>query len=293
MYRAAFEMLHPAVPATYFAGTIVLAMCGLEPRLVAISLVGALAFSAVTYGVGAALAKLRWQVPLLLLICVINPLYSANGVTLLARVGRFYIYAESVAYGAVMGALLVAVLAWIEGAAHVIGQDEVMVLGHGALPTASLALSMTLRLVPQLLRRATAVRSSLEATTAATESGQLARSSLSQSGRTRVRVLGSLVSWALEDSLERSDSMRARGWGAVSRRTTFRPHRMRRRDVAALVVVAALLACSAFAVWTAVTSWRFYPSMQGGAPLAAYACYAAFCILPTAYVLVEDARWGR
>ena len=285
MYRAAFEVLHPAVPAIYFAGTIVLAMCGLEPRLVAISLVGALAFSAVTIGLPAALAKLRWQVPLLLLICVINPLYSANGITLLAKVGRFYIYAESVAYGAVMGALLVAVLAWIEGAAHVIGQDELMVLGHGALPTASLALSMTLRLVPQLLRRSTAVRTSLTATTAA---GQGAASP----ARARVRVLGSLVSWALEDSLERSDSMRARGWGSGARRTTFRPHRMRRRDVVALAVVVLLLAASTLAVWTAVSSWRFYPRMQGGARLWAYVCYAVLCLLPTVYVLVEGTRWG-
>ena len=287
MYRAAFEMLHPAVPATYFAGTIVLVMCAHNMYLnymAEIGVVGALAFSAVSYGVGAALSKLRWQVPLLLLICVINPLYSANGATLLAKVGRFYIYAESVAYGAVMGALLVAVLAWIEDAAHVIGQDELMVLGHGTLPTASLALSMTLRLVPQLLRRSIAVRTSLTATTAA--GGQ-------DVGRARVRVLGSLVSWALEDSLERSDSMRARGWGSVPRRTTFRPHRMRRRDVVALAVVAVLLACSALAVWAAVTSWRFYPTMQGGAPLVAYVCYAVLCLLPTAYVLVEDARWGR
>lgn len=291
MYRAAFEMLHPAVPATYFAGTIVLAMCGIEPRLVVISLVGALAFSAVTYGVAAAFDKLRWQVPLLLLICVINPLYSANGVTLLAKVWRFYIYAESVAYGAVMGALLVAVLAWIEGAAHVIGQDELMVLGHGALPTASLALSMTLRLVPQLLRRSTSVRTSLTATTAAAASG--GPDNGDGPGRARVRVLGSLVSWALEDSLERSDSMRARGWGSGRRRTTFRPHRFRRRDAVALAVVAALLLASAFAVWVAVSSWRFYPTMRGSAPLAAYVCYAALCLAPTAYVLFEDARWGR
>ena len=286
MYRAAFEMLHPVVPAAYFAGTIVLAMCGLEPRLVAISLLGALAFSAVTIGVGEALAKLRWQVPLLLLICVINPLYSANGVTLLARVGRFYIYAESVAYGAVMGALLIAVLMWIEGAAHVIGQDELMVLGHGTLPVASLALSMTLRLVPQLLRRSTAVRTSLTATTAA-------GTGASSPGRARVRVLGSLVSWALEDSLERSDSMRARGWGSGARRTTFRPHRFRARDAAALAMVAALLVVSALAAWRAVSSWRFYPTMHGGADAWAYVAYAALVLLPTAYVLAERVRWGR
>ncbi|MBQ6522986.1 MAG: energy-coupling factor transporter transmembrane protein EcfT, partial [Atopobiaceae bacterium] len=68
MDRAAFQTFHPAVPAILFAGIIALTMFGLEPRLVGASLVSAILFALATQGVAAALDKLRWQLPLLILI---------------------------------------------------------------------------------------------------------------------------------------------------------------------------------------------------------------------------------
>ena len=72
-----FETWHPVVPACYFAAAIGLAMFGICPSCAAIALAGGLLFSLVTQGAVASLAKLRWQLPLLVLICVVNPLYSA------------------------------------------------------------------------------------------------------------------------------------------------------------------------------------------------------------------------
>ena len=205
MDRAAFQTFHPVVPTILFVGIIGLSMFGLEPRLVAASSSSVL-FSLATQGIAAALDKLRWQIPLLILICLINPLFNARGSHLLFRLGPFLVYAESVAYGLVMGALLIAVLMWIENMAYLIGSDELLVMGGGALPTMALMLSMTIRLVPQLISRAATVRTALQATTSA-------RSPQSEKS-TRIRVMDALMSWALEDSIERSDAMRARGWGA-------------------------------------------------------------------------------
>lgn len=282
MWRSTFEVWHPVVPAVYFAGTICLAMFGLTPACVALSLGGGFAFALVTQGVRVSLAKLRWQIPLLVLICLINPLYSAMGSTLLGRVGPFRIYAESLAYGAVMGALLVSVLLWFEAAASVVGQDETLELGGGALPSVALALSMVMRLVPQLMRRGRAARDSLRATTG------------SARGRGEAtRLLGVLLTWSLEDSVERSDSMRARGWGSGVRRSTYRSHGLRRRDAAALVVLAGLLALAAWGVARTVAGWRFYPRMEGTAPEMALVPYALLCLLPTLAVGIDALRDGQ
>ena len=283
MDRAAFQTFHPVVPTVLFVGIIGLTMFGLEPRLVAASLIFAVLFALATQGIAAALDKLRWQIPLLVLICLINPLFNARGTHLLFRLGPFLVYAESVAYGLVMGALLIAVLMWIENMAYLIGSDELLVMGGGALPTVSLMLSMTLRLVPQLIARASTVKTALSATTAA-------RSSQSEK-RSRVRVMDALMSWALEDSLERSDAMRSRGWGAVARRTSFEVHPFRMRDLIALALTAGLIALAIFNVYAIVSGWDFYPSMTGTESIAAYLPAIVLFAVPLVCIAVEAAWW--
>lgn len=282
MRPAAFELYHPIVPAVLIGGAVVLAMLAIEPVCTAILLVGALLFSALTQGVDAALSKLRWQLPLLLLICLINPVFSSLGSTLVAKVGPFLVYAESLAYGAVMGALLVSVLMWIEALGLVIGQDELLVMTGGALPSVTLAFSMTAQLVPQLMRRARMVIASLRAVSRA--HGERAA---------RTRVMGALATWALEDSLERADSMRARGWGATHKRSRFRSRTFRERDAVAVVLCATLVAAAALGVQTALSTWRFYPRMEGFAPSWAYLSLSLLSFAPSFVVVVEHLLWRR
>lgn len=284
MDRAAFQTFHPVVPTTLFVGIIVLAMFGLEPHLVAASLAFAAAFALATQGIAAALDKLRWQIPLLVLICLINPLFNARGAHLLFKLGPFLVYAESVAYGLVMGALLISVLMWIENMAYLIGSDELLVMGGGALPTVSLMLSMTMRLVPQLMSRASTVRTALSATTSAHPDRSEKRS--------RVRVMDALMSWALEDSVERSDAMRARGWGAVPRRTSFDSHPFRMRDIIALALVAGLIVLAASGVREIVAGWDFYPRMAGTAPITAFAPALVLFAVPLACLAAERIWWA-
>ena len=130
----AFDACHACVPAVLFAAILLLTMFSVQPVLVALSLTGALAFSALARGPRATLLGLRWQLPMLALVCLANPLFSASGSTLLVRLGPVCVYAESLAYGAVMGALMVSVVVWFEGAAAVLTQDRLLSLGRGARP---------------------------------------------------------------------------------------------------------------------------------------------------------------
>ena len=285
MDRAAFQTFHPVVPTVLFVGIIALAMCGLEPHLVAVSLAFALLFALLTQGVAAALNKLRWQIPLLILICIINPLFNARGAHLLFRLGPFLVYGESVAFGLVMGALLISVLMWIENMAYLVGGDELLALGGGALPTISLMVSMTMRLVPQLLSRAATVRTALVATTAA-------RAPHSEK-RSRVRVMDALLSWALEDSIERSDAIRARGWGASPARSAYDPHPFRTHDLIALALVAGLITLAAFCVRDIVQGWDFYPRMAGTAPVLSFLPVTVLFAVPAVLIAAERIRWAR
>lgn len=70
---AAFSMSHPAVPALYMVLTLGLTMFSMQPVLIALSLAGGLAYGLATRGAARTLGALRWQLPVILIIAVLNP----------------------------------------------------------------------------------------------------------------------------------------------------------------------------------------------------------------------------
>lgn len=279
----AFDACHAAVPAMLFAGVAALSMLAVHPVFVTLSLSGALAFSLVARGAAATVRGLAWQLPLLVLVCLLNPFFSASGSTLLLKVGPRSVYLESLAYGATMGALLVATVLWFEDAAAVLTQDRLLALAGRRARSVPLVASMAAQLVPQMLGRARAVRAAARACTAAGPHPP-ARDEL-------LRTSTMLLSWSLEDSLERADAMRARGWESGSPRTRYRPERFRARDAVAAAGIAALLALGAAGAWAACSSWEFYPRMSGLAPWWCYLPFALLALLPAVAELA--ARWAE
>ena len=270
---AALDALHAVVPATLLAGTTLLSMLAVQPVHVALSLAGALAFSLLVRGAHATVRGLAWQLPLLALVCLANPFFSASGSTLLLKVGSRSVYAESLAYGATMGALMVAVVLWFQGAATVLTQDRLLALSPGRARSLPAVVSMASQLVPQMLGRARTVRATLGACTAAGARGGL-RDQL-------VRTSTMLLTWSLEDSVGRADAMRALGWESGMPRTCYRPERFRGRDAAALAGVSVLLALCAACAWMTCASWRFYPTMSCLGPWWAYLPWAVLVSLPS------------
>ena len=179
------------------------------------------------------------------------------------------IYQESIAYGACAGALLVAVVLWFEDAACVLTQDRLLQLGARALPTVTLVTSMAAQLVPQLMQR------SQSCAHAACHHG-----SAPQSRDRGVRVADQLMSWSMEDSIERSDAMRARGWGATDRRSRYLPDSFRTSDALALAGIGLLAVTSAAPARRCLLS-GVYPTMPRLVAWWGYVPYAALALLPT------------
>ena len=97
----------------------------------------------------------------------------------------------------------------------------------------------------------------------------------------------------MEDSIERSDAMRARGWGATDRRSCYLPDSFRSSDALALAGIGLLAVTSAFLVYVACSQWRFYPTMSRLVVWWGYVPYAALALLPTVLDLGQRVRWGR
>jgi energy-coupling factor transport system permease protein len=101
------------------------------------------------------------------------------------------------------------------------------------------------------------------------------------------------MSWSMEDSIERSDAMRARGWGATDCRSCYLPDSFRNSDAFALAGLVLLAAASGLLVYVACSQWRFYPTMPRLVAWWGYVPYTVLALLSTALDLGQRLRWGR
>lgn len=282
---AAFSMSHPAVPALYIVLTLGLTMLSMQPVLIALSLAGGLAYGFATRGMARTLGALRWQLPVILIIALVNPLFSASGSTELFRIGMRAVYLESMVYGLCMGGLFVASVLWFEAAASMLEYDKVLALLGNTAPVIALMISMCMRLIPQFLRRGRTVLAVQDAI-------DVPGRAPTDPARSRLRASSVLMGWGMEDSLERADAMRSRGWGAVPRRTTYARYRLGRGDVVALVGLALFGASAVTVAWTATTQYSFYPQLSVPAPWPGYVVYAAWMALPCVLCAIDEKRFG-
>lgn len=291
MKSTAFDLFHPVVALAYFAILLVMSMAAMQPVYLLVSLAAALALGAVLRGARVVVRSLAWQLPLVAIVALANPLFSASGSTELFRIGVRAFYLESFVYGACMGVMLASVLITFSNASRVLTSDKIMALFGGVVPTVGLMISMTARLVPQFVRRGSAIEGVARACTAARPAAStLPDATKSASRRLRfrehMRLTSVLMGWSMEDSLETADAMKARGWGVAPKRTTYARFRFRRLDACALAFLMVVGASAAVAAWAACAQFRFYPSIVGFASWWSYVPYVLFAVLP----LVMEAR---
>lgn len=280
----AFETSHPVVPALYVLVTLALTMAAMQPALVAISLAGGLSANCCARGPRATLASLRWQLPVILIIAVFNPIFSASGSTELFRIGSRAVYLESLAYGFAMGGLFVASALWFMAGSHMLTFDKVMTLFGNVAPTVALMISSTMRMIPRFLRRGRQV--------VAVQSAAGVPGGAAETVRSRLRLSSVLMGWGMEDSLETADAMRARGWGAVARRSTYTRYRFTSADAASLLGLALCAFLCALIAFAATSQYAFYPAMSRLVIWWGYVPYAAWMLLPTVAHLIGLRRFA-
>ena len=341
-------------------------MFSMHPLLIALSFAGGLAYGACVRGWRTAALSLRWQLPVVLVIGLVNPLFVSMGSTELFDLFGRPVYAESLLYGCAMAGLFVASAQWFGIGSAMLSYDKVLGLLGNVVPTVALMVSMTMRLVPRFVRQGRTIAavqdvalscmgfgcapseggvsasgeagtsmpgasmpggaraSMLEETVASASApgrgreparflrarrlsdrvtGRLSnrmpvrlsdRMPVRPSDRVtgRLRQSSVLMGWAMEDSLETADAMRARGWGARRQRTTYLPYRFTLRDAAVLLVLTVAAAVCIWASWTATNAYEFYPRL---APIRAwwgYVPYAVWMFLPAALHLYETRRFS-
>ena len=354
------------MPAAYLAVTLGLTMFSMHPLLIVLSFAGGLAYGACVRGWRTQALSLRWQLPVVLVIGLVNPLFVSMGSTELFDLFGRPVYAESLLYGCAMAGLFVASAQWFGIASTMLSYDKVLGLLGNVVPTVALMVSMTMRLVPRFVRQGRTIAAVQDVAlscmgfgcapseggasasgeagastsgevgasmSGASISGEAGASMLEETGASataprrrreparllrarrlsdrvtghpsdrmsgrlsgratgRLRQSSVLMGWAMEDSLETADAMRARGWGARRQRTTYLPYRFTLRDAAVLLVLTVAAAVCIWASWTATNAYEFYPRLTPIRAWWGYVPYAAWMFVPAALHLYETRRFS-
>lgn len=288
--HTAFDAMHPAVPALYACITLGLTMAALHPVLVAISCAGAFAYIACVRGLRSAVCALRWQIPVMLVIALVNPLFVRMGSTVVLELFGRPVFLESLLYGLAMAGMFVASVQWFAACSHMLTHDKVLALFGSAAPVVALMISMTMRLVPRFLRQGRTIAAVQDVARSCFVADD--RAGLPARVADRLRQSSVLMGWAMEDSLETADAMRARGWGARRRRTTYVPYRFTLCDAAAIVLLVLGGAAVAWVAWRVTAPFAFYPQMSPITLWWGYGAYAAWMLVPALLHIYETRRFA-
>jgi energy-coupling factor transport system permease protein len=266
-YRRTGSALHATRSgvAIAYCGALALPAFVCENPIVLAASLGAIVLAALRARVGGELMRAAvLAVPLALLVAVVNPLVSQQGLTVLVDgpivpvLGNVDVTMEALVYGVVAGLrVLVVVLAFALYSACV-DPDQVLRLAGRIVPRSALTASLATRSVP-LLGRDGARIAEAYALRAATAPAHRFRDRLARAG-TLLRALGA---GALERSVEHAAALEVRGYGALGRFPASRTP-WSRHDRAFAFAGGALIALCVGARVAGLGSFEPYPSLELG-----------------------------
>ncbi|HEX7290996.1 MAG TPA: energy-coupling factor transporter transmembrane component T [Conexibacter sp.] len=250
-----------ALPALLFDSPLVLgAVCA------SALLVGAAA------GAGRPLRRaLLLALPFALVIALLNPLVTRNGLTVIARLGeapvlgRLDVTLEALVYGAVLGLRALALILCCALYAAVVDPDEVLRLFRRVSFRSALTATLATRMVPVLQRDGRRMADAQRCRPGAPPS--------------RVALVRAVAAGALDRAVDVAAALEVRGYGTARRPPRVRPS-WSRHDRAFAAAALALLVATLGAWLADVAAFDAYPLVRGEWGAATWALAGALVLLP-------------
>lgn len=282
----AFSKRHPAVNFVFFAGAMICTVVIQHPAYLSAGMLCGGAYYLLLHG-RRGVKMVLGMVPVFLVLTAMNPLLNTYGDRVLFRYfGRPYTL-EALLYGGAIAAIFVEMLLWFGCYNAVLTSDKFTGLFGNLIPALSLLLVMVLRMIPNLMRKASQISGARSTIGKGTAEQDTTKEKLTEG----MTVLGTLTSWALEGSVVTADSMRSRGYGS-GKRSSFRIYTMTGLDWGLLAALAVLL------VGMIVLGDRtaaFTPVLNiapiGGRNLPGFLCYLCYLLIPIALHIKEAIQW--
>lgn len=321
-----FAGYHPAVNLTYYVLVIGITMFCSSPWFLAVTFLLAWGYSLLLGGRSNLRLNLIFVFWILVVMALINVLFTHDGETVLFYLHGNRITEEALIYGLSAAVMLSAVLIWFTSFNVIMTAEKLIFIFGRAAPVLGLTLSMVFRYIPLLRQRYEEIsmgqrclgRGQLferEDTAAVINNGRedavdpyAENSGRQLAGRkqkkpplpARLRQAGKnasiLMTWSLESSIESADSMEARGYG-LRGRTSFHLYRFTRRDAVMTAWFAFTGALSILGCVLGKTGAWFYPVYvvhpMDALTAMALAAFALLLATPLVMDVAGELRWGR
>ena len=288
----AFSKLHPTVNFIFFAFVLVLSMFVMNPVCLALSLVCAFVNAVYLNGIKTVKLCLKFILPMVLLVVLINPVFNHQGVTILTYFPWDNpLTLESIVYGIASATLLSSVVLWFSVFNSVITSDKLVYLFGRIIPSLSLVLSMSLRFVPKFSAQFKNVRNAQRCI-----GRDISDGSAVNRIKNGIRIISIMLSWSMENAIETADSMKSRGFG-LKGRTAYSIYKFDRRDLIVLIIVAVLGISVSISAISGVIDFNYFPSMKGNLTdvlsITTFFLYGILMLIPTILNAGEEIKWKR
>lgn len=276
MKRDVLDSYHPVTAFVYFCAVIIASVVFIHPLASGVSLLAAFIYAVWLKGRKALKFFAALPVCIMAVTVAVNMLFVHKGLTVLFYMGDNPVTKEALIYGVCAGMMTAAVLMWFYCAGVIMTSDKFIYIFGRAMPAASLMFSMTMRFVPRLASQASRISHARKAM--GCNDGKKARGG--------IKTVSVMTTWALENSIDTADSMKARGYGLPGR-TAYSLFRWEARDIV-LLVLTGVLTAAAFA-----GGIRFvcYPMISSGGEPWSFAAFAVVCFIPAVMDILEEIKW--
>ncbi|MBQ8404075.1 MAG: energy-coupling factor transporter transmembrane protein EcfT [Clostridia bacterium] len=284
----AFSRFHPVSLFCYFLLLLLFTVFTQNPVLLTLALLGALLFNAATNTARQTLADIKFYVPMFLLVALVNPLFSHSGATPLFFMNDNPVTLEAVLCGVNIAVQLCAVMLACKAFSKVMESDKLLALFGKVSPKLAVVLSMALRFIPLLKRKWGEISEAQKAL------GYFREESVFSRLASYARVFSALVTWALENAVDTSASMSARGYELAGKKH-FSLFRFTRGDGIMLALTVALSAVTLAGFLLGKADFAFYPRVSTVNTdifsIITYAAFGILSLLPFIFEVKEVLKW--
>ena len=277
---------HTIVIFIYFLAVIGFSMFFLHPVCIGLSLVCGFIYAWVLGGGKAIKTNLMISLPMILICGVINTAFNHAGVSTIAYFpDGNALTVESMVYGFLTGGMIASVISWFSCYNKVMTEDKFIYLFGRISPSLALVVSMTLRFVPQYRDEFKKVVNAQRCI-----GKDVRKGSVLTRIKTATEIMSIMITWSLERSVTTSDSMRARGYG-LPKRTAFSIFRFKKRDLFALLYMAALGTYIVFGALSGAVAFECFPYIRMNNEISVFTAYLLLLIFPVIIEVKEGWKW--
>lgn len=283
-----FMRLHPIVNFVYFLVMMLFTMFYVNPILLGIA--GVTTFVYLGYLGGR--KQVKWNaamIPFIVLLSMISPLFNRNGKTVL-----FYLFQKPVTWEAVVYGIFAAIMIYdmilLFRIFHLImSSDKINCICSKLLPVGAILFTMTLRFVPMYKAQIHKIRIAQKGI-----GRDYTQGSLLERAKHGIELISGLFTWALENALETSDSMKGRGFG-LQGRTYYTNTKFTKMDwsILGFELICAVVLCYGAGLHTFQTT--YFPIMEwnwnGTRDFFSYGVFFLFASFPILLDWREEVIW--